>query len=239
MKPHDVRRSSPAAERRAWARRASAVACGARSMRAVVFTGIAAALALASYGLVHYPGLRSGRHAWPSVAAFLGVLVAYAAITIALSSNRTDQARVARRYGLVGGLAIGAVWLVIYFPTNPAKGWVIIPLAIALLGPASIAALSGRSAGDARTGTRAALWSGIVGGLVVFSVWVTATYLRAGRPYDPGLLRDFHRSGAPDLATYAVSDNLGSGLVLLLIMPTLALALGSIAARLGARAKPL
>ncbi len=34
-------------------------------------------------------------------------------------------------------------------------------------------------------------------------------------------------------ATYAVSDDLGSGLVLLLLVPTVALALGSLGARLG------
>jgi hypothetical protein len=55
--------------------------------------------------------------------------------------------------------------------------------------------------------------------------------LRDGRPYDHGLIRDFHRSGGRDLATYAVSDNLGSGLVLLLLVPTVALALGSLSAR--------
>jgi hypothetical protein len=47
-------------------------------------------------------------------------------------------------------------------------------------------------------------------------------------------LRDFHNSGSPDLATYAVSDNLGSGLVLLLIVPIVALALGSLSAGLAA-----
>ena len=104
---------------------------------------------------------------------------------------------------------------------------------LALLGPACVAALAGRSANDARTGTtQAALWGGIVGGLTTFVVWVTATYLRDGRPYDPGLLRDFHQSGAHDLATYAVSDNLGSGLVLLFIVPIAALAFGSLTARL-------
>ncbi len=80
----------------------------------------------------------------------------------------------------------------------------------------------------------AALWSGLVGGLSVFIVWVTLTYTNAGGPYDSGLIRDFQRSGAPDLATYAVNDNLGSGLVLLLMIPTVALALGLLTARLSA-----
>lgn len=208
---------------------------GTTSMRSLVFAGIGAAVILAVYGLVHYPGLRSGDGAWVSVPAFLVLLLGYAAITVALSSDPTAQAGVARRYGLGGGLALGAAWFVIFSPGDLLKGWVIVPLAVAMLGPACIAALAGRSARDARTGTQAALWSGLVGGLLVFVIWVTATYLRDGRPYDPGLIRDFHRSGAPDLATFAVSDDLGSGLVLLLIVPTVALALGSLSARLAAR----
>ena len=71
-------------------------------------------------------------------------------------------------------------------------------------------------------------------GLTVFISWVTVTYADAGRPYDAGLVRDFHASGAHDLATYAISDDLGSGLVMLLVVPTVALALGSLSARLSA-----
>jgi hypothetical protein len=208
---------------------------GAQSMRALVFAGIAAALTLAAYGLLHYPGLRSGYNAWGSVSVLFALLLGYAVIALGLSSDQTAGTSVARRYGLAGGLAIGAAWFIILSPTDLLKGWVIVPLAVALLGPSCVAALAGRSARNGRVGTQAALWSGIIGGLVVFLVWVTATYLRDGRPYDYGLLRDFHRSGAPDLATYAVSDNLGSGLVLLLLVPTVALALGSLSARLASR----
>ena len=60
---------------------------------------------------------------------------------------------------------------------------------------------------------------------------MTTTYANDGRPYDAGTLRDFHHSQAHDLATYAVSDNLGSGLVLLLVIPTVAIAVGSLTAR--------
>jgi hypothetical protein len=208
---------------------------GAGSTRVLVFVGIGAALALAAYGLVHYPGLRSGHDTWPSVGVLIVLLLGYAAIALVLSSDETARAGIARRYGLAGGLAIGVAWFVALSPTDLLKSWVAVPLAVTLLGPACIAALAGRSAQDAKAGTRAALWSGIVGGLVVFIVWVTATYLRDGRPYDPGLLRDFHRSGARDLATYAVSDNLGSGLVLLLIVPLVALALGSLTSRFATR----
>ena len=112
------------------------------------------------------------------------------------------------------------------------KEWVLVPLIVALLGPGCVAALAARAGGDVTAGTRAALWSGIVGGLLVFTVWMTATYARDGRPYDPQLLRDFPHSGAPDLATLAISDALASALTLLILIPLAALAFGSLGARL-------
>jgi hypothetical protein len=66
----------------------------------------------------------------------------------------------------------------------------------------------------------------------VFIVWAIVTYANAGGPYDTGLVKDFHSSGARDLPTYAVSGDLGSGLVLLLLIPTVAVALGTLGARL-------
>jgi hypothetical protein len=207
----------------------------ATPIRGVIFVGIVGSFALVTYGLVRYPGLRSSAGLWPSLAAFVAVLAVYGTVTLALSNSALDDERLARRYGLGGGLAIGMAWFLVVSPTALLKEWVALPLAVALLGPAGIAALAGRSARDAKAATHAALWSGLVGGLLVFVVWVSAAYLQDGGPYDAGLLRDFHGSGAPDLATYAVGDDLGSALVLLLLVPTVALALGSLVARVAAR----
>jgi len=66
----------------------------------------------------------------------------------------------------------------------------------------------------------------------VFIVWASVTYADAGGPYDAGLVEDFRKSGAHDLTTYAVGDELGSGSVLLLLIPTIALALGALGGRL-------
>lgn len=208
---------------------------GTTPIRTVVFGGIAAAVALVAYGLVQYPNLWSASGLWPSLAAFVAVLAVYGAVTLALSVTTHPHESLARRYGLGGGLAIGAAWFIVLSPTALLKTWVALPLLVALLGPACVAALAGRAARDAKTATHAALWSGIVGGLVVFVVYVSATYQRDGRPYDAWLVRDFHASGAHDLATYAVSDDLGSALVLLLLVPTVALALGSPVGRVAAR----
>ena len=221
----------------AWASvriRVESLERGGALLRAVVLGCVAIALALVGFGLVHYPGLRSEPNVWGALIVFLATLLAYVALTVFLSRGEAQRSVAARRYGLAGGLAVGGGWLLGIAPPSALKGWVFLPLLIALLGPAIVAAVAGRSGHDSRTGTLAALWSGLVGGLTVFIVWVTMTYTNAGGPYDSGLIRDFHKSGAPDLTTYGVSDNLGSGLVLLLMIPTVALALGSLTARLSA-----
>jgi hypothetical protein len=212
---------------------------GGAVLRAVVFGCAGIALALVGFGLVRDPGLRAEPDVWAAMLFFLAVLLAYVALAVCLSRGSTPRLAAARRYGLAGGLAVGAGWLVGLTPPSALKEWVFLPLLIALFGPAVVGALAGYRARDSGTGTLAALWSGLVGALAVFIVWVTVTYANSGRPYDSGLVRDFHKSGAPDLATYAVSDNLGSGLVLLLMIPTVALAVGALSARLSAHAADL
>ena len=61
---------------------------------------------------------------------------------------------------------------------------------------------------------------------------MTAAYARDGRPYDAGLLHDFHHSGSSHLATYAVRDAFATALTLLILIPVVALALGSLGTRL-------
>jgi hypothetical protein len=202
-------------------------------LRVVVLGCAALAFVLVGYGLLRYPGLRSEPNLWGAMTVFLATLGIYVALTLALSRGLTPRSSEARRYGLTGGLAVGVGWLVGITPPSDLRGWVFIPLLIALLGPALVATVASRRTRDTRVGTLAALWSGLVGGLFVFIVWVAMTYANAGGPYDAGLVRDFHTSGAHDLATYAVSDDLGSGLVLLLMIPTVALAVGTLSARLG------
>ena len=210
---------------------------GGALLRAAVLGGAAIALALVGYGLLRYPGLRSEPNVWGAMIAFVATLLAYTGLTVFLSRGDAQRSVTARRYGVAGGLAVGAGWFLGISPPTALKGWVFLPLLIALFGPALVAAVAGHRIHDSRTGTLTALWSGLVGGLTVFIVWVTVTYMNAGGPYDSGLIRDFHNSGAADLTTYGVSDNLGSGLVLLLMVPTVALALGSLAGRISAAAR--
>ena len=205
---------------------------GGAGLRTVILGGATVSLALVAYGLVHYPGLRSEPNLWGAMAVFLTTLLVYAGLAVLLVRGVSHQSISARRFGLVGGLATGAGWLLGISPPAALKAWVFLPLLIALTGPALVATIAGHRFRDTRTGNLTALWSGIVAGFTVFIVWTTVTYADAGGPYDSGLVNDFHSSGAHDLPTYAISDNLGSGLVLLLLIPTVALALGSLGTRL-------
>ena len=205
---------------------------GGAGLRAVILGCVMLSLALVGYGLVHYPGLRSEPNVWGAMLVFLATLLTYTGLAIVFARGVSQQAIAARRYGLRGGLATGAGWLLGIHPPAALKGWVFLPLLIALIGPATVAAVAARRSRDSRTGNLTALWSGLVAGLTVFIVWAAVTYANAGGPYDAGLVKDFHSSGAHDLPTYAVSDDLGSGLVLLLLVPTSALALGTLGARL-------
>jgi hypothetical protein len=200
-------------------------------VRTAVLGAVAASLALAGYGLVRYPLRGAGGGFWPAVLALLAVLLGYVACALGLSRGMTRGAVLARRYGLLGGVAVGLSWLAVIFPTAPLRQWVLAPLAVALLVPASAAVLTRRATRDAKAARAAGTWCGLVGGLLVFVIWVTATYLHGGGPFDPQLIRDFHASGAPDLTAYAVSDSLGAALGMLAIVPTVALAVGSLAAR--------
>ena len=203
---------------------------GGASLRAAIGAGLVAALALAGYGLVRYPGLRSADGASITAVLFVGMLLAFAAATQAFSRGTGSSAAAGRRLGVFGGVTIGVAWLVVLSPTGVLKEWVLVPLTVALLGPAYVGARAALTEREVRAGVRAALWSGIVGALLVFTVSMTATFLRDGRPYDAQLVRDFHHSGARDLATYAVSDALASALTLMILIPLAALAFGSLGA---------
>lgn len=205
---------------------------GGAALRTVILGCATASLALVGYGLVHYPGLRSEPNFWGAIVVFLTALLVYGGLAVVLAGGVSDQAISARRFGLVGGLATGAAWLLGISPPAALKGWVFLPLLIALIGPALVATIAGHRSRETRTGNLTALWSGLVAGLTVFIVWTAVTYADAGGPYDSGLVNDFQNSGAHDLPTYAISDNLGSGLVLLLLIPTVALALGTLGTRL-------
>jgi len=215
-----------------WTRLTLSAREHARLSVRLVLAGGVAAVALAAYGLTQYPQPLSGHDTWAAATAFPALLLTYATITLALSRDATRPATTARRYGTAAGAVTGCAWFLLLSPPAPLKQSAPALLAIALLSPACAAALATRSAQHTTAGTNAALWSAIVGGLAAFIIWMTAAYARDGRPYDAGLLHDFHHSGSSHLATYAVRDAFATALILLILIPVVALALGSLGTRL-------
>jgi hypothetical protein len=205
-----------------------------RGLVALVAAAAVACAGVVAYGLVRYPGLATGAAVWFAVVAFLGALAAYVLASV-LVVARLTRPREHVRLGLLGGAAVAALWLLVgaAASSSPNAGLlpvVLIPLASLLVGAAG--AWRSRSA---TAGRQVALLAAVVAGLVLFLVWVGVAVLTGGRPYDPGLLRDFRASGAPDLATYAVDDNLGAGMMLLLLAPLLTVSLGSVGSVIAVR----
>jgi hypothetical protein len=199
-------------------------------MASVLVASIASA-GLVGYGFVRYPGMVTGTGTWLALAAFAAVLAGFVVITGAT----TRQSPVAVT-GLVCGCALAGVWIVVgaiaLSTRNTASMFFLLILPLASIGVGVVGTRRGRT----RTaGRRAALVSAVVAALAVFLVLATGTLITGGRPYDAGQLRDFASSGYPDIATYAVSDNLGTAMVLLLLMSTMTALLGSTGAALANR----
>ena len=97
--------------------------------------------------------------------------------------------------------------------------------------------MAARSTNDVRVGIAAGLWTGLVGALIFLVVGMAGTYAAAaaGRlsPTDAYTIRAFQQSGLPDLTTYAVGDDLGGSIMLLVWIPLLSLAIGAIGGALG------
>jgi hypothetical protein len=198
-----------------------------RLLLAVATAAAVAGAGLLGYGLVRYPGLRTGAGTWLAVAACLAVLCGYLLVT-AIVAGQLGRSGKATRTGVAGGLVIAALWLLIGLaaavPPSHDFGKVVLP-AIPMTAVA-VGAVGAWLDGHPRAGRQAAVLSALIGGLVLFVAWVGDTVVTGGRPYDSGLIRDFATSGSPDLATYAVNDNLGAAMGLLLLVPLLTTALG-------------
>ncbi|MDQ2836616.1 MAG: hypothetical protein M3Y42_01460 [Actinomycetota bacterium] len=212
----------------------------ARQAAAVIATAGAVCTGLVAYGFARYPGLIIGVGTWLELAAFLAVIGSYLmAAWVVL--RRIEAGSVGSiRVALLAGAAIAVVWSAAsVLLAEQASGsafltsWLAVPFAAF-----SVGLLGAWHANAARAGGQAALLAAVGAGLLVFGLWVLDTVLSGGRPYDPGLISDFRGSGAPDLATYAVSDNLGSAMMLLLVVPVLATMFGAAGAAIATRLFP-
>jgi hypothetical protein len=202
--------------------------------RWVVGSVLAASIAsagLVGYGTVRYPGMVTGTGTWLEVAAFGAVLVGFVVVTaIAVRPSPIGVS------GVVYGCALAGVWIVVGRAAVSARSAASM-LLLMILPVVSIAAgvLGARRARTRAAGRRTVVVSAVVAALVVFIVLTADTLITGGRPYDAGQLQDFAASGYPDMATYAVSDDLGTAMVLLLLMSTMTATLGTAAATLAIR----
>ena len=205
-----------------------------RSLVGVVAAATVGCTGLVAYGLVHYPGLRTGAGVWVASAACLAVLAAYL-LTAVMVVGKLTESRRALPLALLGGPAIAAAWwLVGVAATSP---WVsgVLPVVLIPLGSLALGGAAAWRGRSVAAGRQVVVLAAVLAGLLLFLGWVGAAELTGGQPYDPGLVRDFHASGAPDLATYAVDDDLGTGMMLLLLVPLLTWTLGSVGASMTGR----
>jgi hypothetical protein len=184
--------------------------------------------------LIGYPGVVTGLGTWLAVGCFFAVIVGYVVAAAGLAARLVHTKSTAR--ALVTGAAIAGSWMVVGLSASAAHAGV--PMTLLALGPAVALVLGWRTtrrASSPRTGVQCVGLAALVAGFALFLLWAGQTVIFAGRPYDAGMVRDFRSSGAPDLATYAVSDSLGTGMMLLLLVPLISLAAGVIGAVMATR----
>ncbi len=184
-----------------------------------------------AWALARFAGLRTAFGTWAAVAACAAVLLLYVVAGAALARRLHRGPTEPTRTALLGGLVVALTWVGLGATTSTgATAYGGLPMLVGFpLACLAIGAVGTRRGGSA-AGRRGVALAAVVAGLGCFLVWTGETVAGSGRPYDPGLLRDFHTSGAPDLATYAVSDSLGSAMMLLLVVPMLTLVLGLVGA---------
>ena len=190
---------------------------------------------LVAYGLESYPRLRTEAGTWAAVAVFAATLTAYGLITTVLSREAGDGAPVARRYGSLTGLTVGGSWffLLTSYALTPHLSF--LPLAIALLAPPITAGAVAAKEHSSAAGIRTALWAGLTGGMLIFIAYSVTILVTQGKPYDAAFVNEFHHSGTTTtLASYAVGDGLTQALSMMVIVPVVGVAFGSLASFIAA-----
>ncbi len=192
-------------------------------------------MAVVTVGLVRYPGIVSGARTWVAIAIFVVLLVVYVACAVNLGARQQDD--FLALIAVVGGVGIAASWLALGLDSS-LGGSATLDMVLLALGPL-ISLVVGWVATRRSTAPGAGIGcvglTSLIAGFALFLLWTGATVATGGRPYDAGMLRDFKTSGASDLATYAVNDSLGTGMMLLLLVPVLSMSAGLVGSAAGAR----
>jgi hypothetical protein len=204
-----------------------------RFVIALVAASAAGCAALVTYAMLRYPAILTSRGTWPALATFAAVLIGFTLLARVLVRRGTPAGP-----SLLGGLGTAAVWIVFgytavtYAQARPVLSWLLLALPLA---PLAVGAASTRHGRTGAAGRQAALLSAVVTGLTLFLTLASVALLTAGGPYDSGQIRDFPGSRFPDIATYALNDNLGTAMSLLLLASITTAALGCASATITAR----
>jgi hypothetical protein len=208
------------------------------TVTAAMLAGVAGCVAIFAYVAVRYPlAARDPSHLFSML--FAAVLTGY--VWLALAPPRVlTTSRSARRIGAGAALVGFGVGYPLVAATSY-DGQVLYLLAGLFLlvpGSAVAAAVVG---GTRRHGAEAAVWLGLVGGLLIFAVHLVVPML--GYQVDAALADEGYPPGSrPDLdswLTTVLGRELGGGIFALLLLPGWALLLGLIGGATGRAARRL
>lgn len=215
--------------------------------RDLILVGVAAALALDVFVLVRYPELRTqgadsmlGYIATALVeGAVAAILGAYVWLAVTRTRNRSAEAMIARRYGMVAGLITGALLVAAAHAPNPSA-----PTMAAAGACAALAGhLASRAASDPRTGLVTGVWAGAIAGLTLFVVGAGLILVTGFPSHSATIAADFHAGNFHDLRSFAVAGAFGldgdpplvGALVPLVFVPLLCAGLAAFGATRGGR----
>jgi len=186
-------------------------------------------VAVVMAAFIRYPALVTGVGTWLAIGFFCAVILGYIVAAAGLSARLATTMSTTAVW--VSAAAIAWSWMLVGLCAS-AEPPPAVPMLLLALAPAVALGLGWRATRRATplVGVQCVGLTGLVAGLGLFLLWAGQAVIFAGRPYDAGMVQDFQTSAVPDLATYAVSDSVGSGMMLLLLVPLVSLAAGAFGA---------
>ncbi|MCL2395959.1 MAG: hypothetical protein FWC87_14900 [Acidimicrobiaceae bacterium] len=196
---------------------------GATVMRSVTALCAAVATGLAAFGLIYYPGLRSGSSWIPYLALFVIAIGLYTLCGAQVSKLGTFSIH---RIGILAAIpALPCAWFVARGSGSTSYG---VNLIVVLL-PAVAAVWAMRRHRSAASGAVAAMDTALLAGLLFFVGFVWTTYASSSGIPTGVILQEFIRSGTSDYRTWSIGDNLGGACFMLFFVPAVGLPVGLLA----------
>jgi hypothetical protein len=194
--------------------------------------------------LIVYPAVvtTAGSAALVYLGLFALAILIYGWVVLINIRAATDAGRIAVRQGSRWGLLCGGAWTIELIVANllgPQPGELQLLLyygstSVATLLPGLAALLAAQRAGRLSAGLQAGLLCGMCGAVGIFLATITlAPLLLAAGVHDPQTLREFGRSGLPDLTTFMIGDYLAGMIAHLWIGLITGLLLGMVGGAIG------